>query len=115
MVERLRQTANNFEAKRFPKCHGPRIRAYYEVELHSAIALLSGVIQRVLAHHAGHAATGCCWACHVAAIADVASAAPLIRSKIICADDLACLFSDERLPIIPKPIRQSFSFGHLAI
>src|SRR5438874_6405418 len=112
-MERVRQTPDDLKAAGLPKRHGARVGADDEVELHSAIPALPRVIQGVLTHRASNTATGCGSAGHVAAVTDVPAPTRLIFTHVVGADDLARFLSDERLPIIPEPIREGVSFGHI--
>src|ERR1035438_503534 len=115
VMKRLRQTANDLKAMEFPKRHGACVGADDEVELHSAIAALPRVIQGVLTHSASNTATCCSSTRHVPAIADVLAATGLIGTNVVSPDNLAVFLGDEGFPVVPQPIRESVSFGHIAI
>ena len=115
VMKRERQAANGFKAEGFPKRYGACVGADDEVELHSAIAALSRIIEGVLTHRTSYAATRCSSTCHVPAVADVLAATRLIGANVVGAHDLAIVLSYERLPVVAQPIRERVTFGHFAI
>ena len=95
MRERQRQTPDRFETEMFPQTDGARVGGDHEVELHGPKAAGARVLQRVLAHAAGHAAPRGIARGHVAAVRHVRAAARLIGAQIICAEQPSAVLGDE--------------------
>ncbi len=99
MLEGAWQAANELEPQGQLEPHGAFIRADDEIELHGPVAAQARVLQGVLAHSASDPPPGGCRARHVATVADVSSAAGLVRAHVIGADNDAVLLGYELLLI----------------
>src|SRR5438105_3360947 len=73
------------------------------------------MLQGMLAHATSDPTPGGRGARHVATVANVLSAACLVRTHIVGADDNAVVLGDERLLVRPRPVGQRLGFAHVRV
>src|SRR4051812_44894714 len=69
----------------------------------------------MLAHCPCYSASGCRSAGHIPAVADVTSAATLVRPDVVSAKDDSVLFGNERFFVRSHPIVQRIGLAHITI
>jgi len=119
MEEGFGEAADGFESAALPEAEGALVGGDNEVELHGAVAALSGVVEGVEAHSAGDSAALLGGRGSIAAVGDVGSAAGLVGTEEVGANDLAPIlisvftdtligvFRDEDLMLAREPVGES--------
>src|SRR5215469_16370591 len=106
MFENPRKAPNDLKAETLPQPDRALVCADYKIKLHGAEPALSCALDRMCAHRASYASAHRMRRCHVTAICNVRSAAPLVGFQKIGADNLAVIFCDKNFMSRRKPVDQ---------
>jgi hypothetical protein len=109
MREDAQQRADDLKAHALPQAHRPLIRGDGEVELDGTEAVGRGFVERMRSHHPRHPAAVRLRRGHVAVIAHMGAAAPVIGVQVVGADRMAVFLGDKHR--IPRRVRISQRVG----
>src|SRR5262245_58118246 len=101
MVERLRERADDRESQVLPERDGARVRAHHEVELHGLVAGLPRLTKAVLPERPADPGALGRRVDHERGIGDMGAEIPLIRPKLVHAEDPSPV--DGTYVVLPEP------------